>query len=134
MRVDFSDRSMSCDTCGRGDCLLRVDAVGKIFTHCTAHSMQIVDTVMCTVCAAMTVLRAEYVHGVMPVCSACTTQISTAPTNCFCGKGLYGPSRLFLAENERGEDSLYAACAAHEKFVPGGTCRISDLKIIALRR
>lgn len=134
MRVDLSDRTMACDTCQRGDRIVQLDAVGKIITHCTAFSMQLVDTVLCTMCASLTVLQPNHVFGVMPVCSACSARISTAPTHCFCGRGLWGSFRRFLAQNEAGEDSEYAACAAHEKFVPDGPCCISDLRIIALKR
>lgn len=57
MRVDLSDKTMSCDTCLRGDSLMQIDIVGKIITHCTAHSMQLVDTVLCSMCASLTLLR-----------------------------------------------------------------------------
>jgi len=78
--------------------------------------------------------RPEHVYGVMPVCGACAKRISTAPTHCFCGRGLYGSFTTFLAQNEAGQDAEYAACSYHEKFVPRGPCCISDLRIITLKR
>lgn len=70
MRVDLSDKTMSCDTCLRGDRLMQIDIVGKIITHCTAHSMQLVDTVLCAMCASLTLLRhVVFDHSVLVVWS-----------------------------------------------------------------
>jgi hypothetical protein len=135
VRINLTTGRSVCTRCLVDTGLVEMDHVGRIVRFCTPN-MTLVSSVVCASCSVITVLRDEYVWGVMPMCADCYTQCRQTVCNikvCMCGRPAAINTTEYAARCDRGWDVVAAMCTRHARLRPQDRQYISDLQLVAAK-